>query len=79
MGVGVQTRRKELDVVRLSGWNVPVMGDVFAGKGEWQECLDLSVRIACVCMKQGNELNYNKRRVALSQLANRAASDWMKL
>lgn len=48
-------------------------------KGEWHEDLDLSVRVACVCMKQGNELNYNKRRVALSQLANRAASDWMKL
>lgn len=32
-GVGVQTRRKELGVVGLSGWGVPVLGDVFAGKG----------------------------------------------
>ena len=53
MGVGVQTPRKELGVVVLSGWDVPVLGEAFAGKGEWHECLDLSVRIACVCMKQG--------------------------
>ena len=45
-------------------------------KGEWHEDLDLSVRVACVCMKQGNELNYNKRTLALSQLPNRAAADW---
>ena len=64
MGVGVQTGKKELGGVALSGQSASVLGDAYAEKGEWNGCLDLSVRVACVCMKQG-EMSSTKPREEL--------------
>ena len=38
-----------------------MLGDAYAEKGEWNGCLDASVRVACVCMKQG-EMSSTKPR-----------------